>query len=157
MSLRLIRPDDAADLAVIHAESFTRPWSAADFATMAADRGAVAIVSLEDEAPIGFILCRRIVDEAEVLTVAVARRCRARGVGRALLDAAAGLCAEAGAAALWLEVAEDNAPALALYRTAGFIESGRRRGYYGRPAQPAVDALVLQRRLTAGAQPFILR
>ena len=44
---------------------------------------------------------------------------------------------------LYLEVAEDNAAAAALYQSLGFSESGRRKGYYERPQGPAVDALVL--------------
>jgi ribosomal-protein-alanine N-acetyltransferase len=50
---------------------------------------------------------------------------------------------------LFLEVAEDNAPARALYAQAGFEEVGRRKGYYARPQSAAVDALVLRRRLRA--------
>ena len=48
------------------------------------------------------------------------------------------------AARLFLEVAADNAAALALYRTAGMAETGRRADYYRRPGG-AVDALVLSK------------
>jgi len=42
-----------------------------------------------------------------------------------------------------LEVAADNAPAAGLYEAAGFVESGRRPGYYRRGNAPAVEARVL--------------
>jgi [ribosomal protein S18]-alanine N-acetyltransferase len=42
-----------------------------------------------------------------------------------------------------LEVAEDNAAAIGLYKKNGFVETGRRKGYYERPGANAVDALVL--------------
>ena len=53
-------------------------------------------------------------------------------------------------------MAADNAGALALYAAAGFEAVGRRAGYYGRPSGGAVDALVMRRRLTAGAPRPIL-
>jgi ribosomal-protein-alanine N-acetyltransferase len=81
-------------------------------------------------------------DEAWIQNIAVRRDRQRAGVGRALLD---DLLAEAdrrGATHVLLEVAVDNDPALALYRRYGFVEVGRRRGYY----QPSnTDALVMRR------------
>ncbi|MDP3371055.1 MAG: ribosomal-protein-alanine acetyltransferase, partial [Brevundimonas sp.] len=54
-----------------------------------------------------------------------------------------------GATRLFLEVAEDNMAALALYAGAGFVEAGRRPGYYARPHGRPRDALVLALNLTA--------
>lgn len=48
-----------------------------------------------------------------------------------------------GATRLFLEVAEDNAAARALYDRLGFEPAGRRPRYYSRPNGPAVDALLL--------------
>ena len=158
MNLRRIQTDDLPALAAIHAESFPRPWSAGELWDMAARPGAVGLLAApEGGAPQGFILCWRTLDEAEVLTLVVTGSARGAGVGRALLEQASARCAADGAEALFLEVAQDNAPALALYRGAGFTEAGRRKGYYRRPA-PAepIDALVLRRRLTAAAQPLIV-
>ncbi len=72
-----------------------------------------------------------IAGEAEVLTLAVRPAARRRGIGRALVEAAATL-AEASAAAMFLEVAADNPGAVALYAQTGFEIVGRRPGYYGR-------------------------
>ena len=55
---------------------------------------------------------------------------------------------ERGAAKLFLEVAEDNAPAQHLYHMLGFTAVGRRPGYYRRKTGPAVAALTLRRILT---------
>ncbi|MFX8246689.1 hypothetical protein ABTL56_19205, partial [Acinetobacter baumannii] len=54
---------------------------------------------------------------------------------------------DAGAEGLFLEVAADNEPAIALYRSAAFVPVGRRAGYYRRPGGAAMDALVLRRAL----------
>ena len=62
------------------------------------------------------------------------------------MQAAAGCAAVAGAQSLWLEVAQDNAAALALYAAVGFEVIGRRPAYYRR-AKGAVDALTLLCRL----------
>lgn len=69
-------------------------------------------------------------DIAEVMTLAAAPGMRRRGVGSVLLTALGDLARRAGADWLWLEVAEDNEPALALYRRAGFEPVGRRDRYY---------------------------
>ena len=55
---------------------------------------------------------------------------------------------DAGAAILFLEVAEDNAAARVLYARAGFVEIGRRKAYYASPDGRRIDALVLHRDLS---------
>jgi len=78
------------------------------------------------------------------------RRAAARrfGVGAALLADSMDRARAAGAAALFVDVAADNAGALALYRRAGFVQVGRRPGYYA-AAAGAQDALILRAALTA--------
>ena len=98
--------------------------------------------------PSGFVLARAVAGEGEILTLAVHPTVRRRGVALALVHAAAGLAQAMGAESLWLEVAQDNAAALALYAAAGFEEVGRRSGYYPR-AEGAVDALSLRCRLNS--------
>ena len=160
MILRRIASGDLPALAALHAQSFARAWSAGELGDMAARPGAVALLAAASQGadePLGFILCWRTLDEAEVLTLMAAPPARGAGLGGALLEEAMAVCAAEGAGSLFLEVAQDNAPALALYRRAGFTQTGRRRGYYHRPPPAApVDALMLQRRLTAAAQPLIV-
>ena len=144
-------PDEAERLAALHGECFDRPWSAADLAALLAQRGALGLAG-----PDGFILVQRVLDEAEVLTLAVRPAAQRRGAGRALLAAAAQALAALGVAELRLEVAEDNAAAAALYAGEGFAVVGRRRGYYARPSGRAVDAVLMRRRLTAAPPAPIL-
>ncbi len=96
----------------------------------------------------GAVLARVAADEAEVLTLAVLPAARRRGLGGALLAAAAREAARRGARTLFLEVAEGNAAARALYAAAGFAPVGRRPRYYPGGA----DALVLRLDLAPGAQ-----
>jgi ribosomal-protein-alanine N-acetyltransferase len=139
MSLRAAPAEDAAILAGLHAAAFDKPWSAGEIAALMTTPGVFALtVDLQ-----GFILCRSIAGEAEILTLAVVPAARRLGVGRALVEAAAGLAATQAAACLFLEVAHDNVAALALYAAAGFERVGLRKGYY----LSGADAVVMRRAL----------
>ena len=96
----------------------------------------------------GFILCRVVAGEAEVLTLAVRPERRRQGIALALVEAAAAFAAQT-ADAMLLEVARDNPGALALYARTGFVVVGQRAGYYARRGAPAVDALVMRRALNS--------
>jgi ribosomal-protein-alanine N-acetyltransferase len=132
--------------AAIHAASFEREraWSAREFAALLDDPHVFAVDAPEGAA--GFALGRAVAGEAELLTLAVAPPARRRGRGRALLAAFEQGARERGACEAFLEVAADNAPAVALYAGAGYSERGRRPGYYSRAAG-AVDALLMGRAL----------
>lgn len=142
------RPGQAARLAAIHAAAFAgphdTPWSADAFADLLGQAGVFAV-----EASDGFILMRAVADEAEILTLAVRPAARRGGLGGRLVGEGVLAAAARGAARVFLEVAEDNAPARGLYAGAGFVEAGRRPGYYAAPGGSRRDALVLALRLTA--------
>ncbi|WP_339932666.1 GNAT family N-acetyltransferase [uncultured Brevundimonas sp.] len=130
-------PDPEA-LAALHLTSFDHSWTAETFADLLKQPGVAAIGGSD-----GFILIRVVADEAEILTLAVRPEARGRGQGTQLTRQAAAAVAAAGARRLFLEVAEDNAAARALYRRAGFEAVGRRPRYYTRPGASPVDALLL--------------
>jgi ribosomal-protein-alanine N-acetyltransferase len=148
MRVRFAAPEDAEALAAVHAQAFDASWTAPDIARLMQIMGGFALIA-EDDGIIGFVLTRAIGGEAEILTLAVAPWARRKGVGAALVDAAAGQAAVLGAGALFLEVAADNEAARAVYRRTGFEEAGLRRAYYARPGSPAMDALVLRRALNS--------
>lgn len=128
----------AAALAALHAEAFAEPWTEAAFTDLLTQSG-VAALTADD----GFILIRVVADEAEILTLAVRPSARRRGTGAALVRRAAETALALGAARLFLDVAEGNAAARALYAASGFVEVGRRPGYYARPGGAREDALLL--------------
>ena len=135
----------AQRLADLHATAFDQPWSVGDFTDLVGLPGVATLAVEAEESLVGLVLARTAAGEAEILTLAVAPSARRGGIGLALTEAACGACAAAGAQALWLEVAVDNAAALALYGRAGFQVSGRRPGYYARKPGPPVDAVVMRR------------
>jgi len=85
-----------------------------------------------------------VVDEAELLKIAVVPAWRRQGIGRALLQDVFTSAARAGARRLFLEVRQRNLAARELYRKMGFTEIGRRPGYYDNPPD---DALVLEKNI----------
>ena len=91
---------------------------------------------------VGFSLMRAVVDEAELLLVAVGPHARRRGVGGRLIGHFIEDARQRGARRLHLEVREGNA-AVALYRAAGFEVAGRRRDYYRGPDGNRYDAITL--------------
>lgn len=146
--LQSVGPHDAAALFALHAPLFDPPWSEESLAWQLSQPGSAALaVRSEAAAMAGFVLLRTVVDEAEILIIAVDPARQRRGIGRVLLDGACALAQAQGAATLWLEVAVDNAAALALYAGAGFEPAGRRPRYYSRAGGAAVDALLLRRAL----------
>lgn len=79
--------------------------------------------------------------EGDVQTIAVAPSAQGQGLGARLLDALLDEARGRGLSAVLLEVREDNDPAIRLYRSRGFEQLARRRGYY----QPSgTDALVMR-------------
>lgn len=131
-------------LAALHAAAFAAPWDSAAFADLLGQAGVFAEV--EDE---GFILIRVVADEAEILTLAVRPEARRRGLAAGLVQTAAVRAAALGGERLFLEVADDNAAARALYARCGFTEAGRRRAYYPAEGGGRTDALILALNLTA--------
>jgi len=130
-----------AQAALIHASAFSqhpRPWSEAEIRDLLGSYGCF-LLSREG----AFLLGRVIADEAELLTLAVAPERRRRGIGASLLQEFQQAAAQRQACRAFLEVAADNAPALALYQAHGWTQSGQRRDYYA----PGCDGLVLSREL----------
>lgn len=129
-------------LAQIHAQAFTtpRPWSAAEFAALI-ERPEIDLF-YEDQ---GFAMLRSIAGESELLTIATAPAARRQGIATRLMHALIAKATMRGAEQIFLEVAADNAAAIALYHAHGFAQTGRRKAYYRPPEGPALDALVMAR------------
>jgi [ribosomal protein S18]-alanine N-acetyltransferase len=102
------------------------------------------VVAERDGVIVGYAGMMFGVDQADILTMAVAPEHQDSGVGRALLDALVLEATGRRCVDVLLEVRADNVPALKLYGSAGFEQVARRRGYY---AHGSVDAVVMRRRL----------
>jgi [ribosomal protein S18]-alanine N-acetyltransferase len=138
-------PDQAEELARLHAPLFDQPWNVASFHELLAHPGATSFLARTGSPPetAGFILGRLAADEAEILTVGVCKDWQRMGIGRRLVEAMARAAKKAEAHRLHLEVSVTNAPALLLYKRLGFQECGRRKSYYERPGAAPEDAINL--------------
>ncbi len=149
-SLEPLSANDSPAIATLHQEDFHRPWTDGEFASLLEQDTVFGFVARETgrraQAPVGFVLARLAAGEAEILTIAVARAHRRQGLGWKLMDAVLRELHRERAEALFLEVDEHNAAAIALYRRFGFSEVGKRPNYY-QSATGASGALVMRRDL----------
>jgi ribosomal-protein-alanine N-acetyltransferase len=152
ISLRRAEISDCDVLSDIHSSAFNRGWSDAEFESLLVQPGVHALLAhfrnrVGRQVPAGFILYRLAADEAEVLSIAVTRDCRRRGIGRRLLEEALRHVYREGGRDIHLEVEDTNLAAIALYRGVEFRESGRRKGYYAEGRETPGGALVMLRQL----------
>jgi tRNA threonylcarbamoyl adenosine modification protein YeaZ/ribosomal-protein-alanine acetyltransferase len=130
--------EDAAVLAKLHATSFPQPWNEAAFTTLLQSPNCAALLAKTAGEPVGLLLYRVVVDEAEILTFCIDPNLRRRGAGLALLNAVLALKLPH----MFLEVASQNSDAIQLYKSAGFAQVGLRKAYYETTGD---DALILRR------------
>ena len=134
-----------AEMAALHARALTSPppWSAQAFASLSDSPGTFTLGDAR-----GFVTGRALAGEAEVLTLAIAPEFRRQGLARALMSEFHDTARANGAATAFLEVAEDNPAAIALYLSLGYEPAGRRRGYFSGADSARVDAVVMKKSLT---------
>jgi ribosomal-protein-alanine N-acetyltransferase len=138
----LVRAALSADLPVLLALDRAAPtaahWTEAQYRRfLTEDTGHVTLVIEEDYVQ-GFIVGRDLGLEWEIENIVVAETARRRGVGERLVGELLALARNRGVQAVFLEVRESNGRARALYSKLGFIESGRRKSYYGSPEEDAL-------------------
>lgn len=130
------------DLAALHARSFQvpRPWRAEEFSALLSSPN---VTLLGDSRAVA--LFRVAGPETELLTLATDPPHRRQGLAQGLVEAWLTQAARRGAEEAFLEVAANNAPAIALYRAAGLAVAGSRRNYYRDRQGAAVDAVVMRK------------
>jgi ribosomal-protein-alanine N-acetyltransferase len=145
--MRTLDAADGAACAAIHAACFAHPWPASEVESMAASSTMFGLSAVDggSDALLGFIISRKVLDEAEVLTIAVSSQHRRKGLAAALLADHLSTLAMERVRRLFLEVDEGNTAARALYAKFGFVEKGRREGYYRKADGQRATALILQK------------
>ena len=99
------------------------------------------------EMPLGYLLMREVQHEWEIINLLVRSDCRKKGIGKALMEVALAAIKSAGGECIFLEVRSQNVPAQSLYKSLGFEQCGKRKGYY---LDPVDDALIMRLDLPSG-------
>jgi ribosomal-protein-alanine N-acetyltransferase len=145
VSMLWAAPERAGEIAALHAKLFSPAWDAHSIRSLLEHPAATSLVAVagDPKVAIGFVIGQLVADEAEILSIGVAPPWQRVGLGTQLLEGLARAARRGEAKRIFLEVAEDNTAAAALYKKLGFVEAGRRKRYYERAGGEAVDALML--------------
>lgn len=151
-AIRAAAPADAALLAALHGRCFADHWREAAFRTFLEDEAVFGFLAAPDSTAefSGFVIARAAAGEAELLTAGTVPESRGQGLATELLRRTIAEAWRRGAEKLFLEVAEDNRAAIALYEKLGFEPVGKRPGYYAGQTGPALAAVVMRLPLADG-------
>ena len=134
--------DHVEQVAALEKVCFADPWSEKSVASELTNPLALWLVALEGERVVGYIGSQTVLDESDMMNVAVHPDFRRRGIAEALVMALWDRLKDKGSCKLTLEVRLSNEPAKILYEKLGFAQAGCRRNYYRNPKE---DALILQK------------
>ena len=150
----VVRAADASEVDAIRAIDGLGGSTRALLERDLADADHVVLVAERDGRVVGAALGMLLLDQLHVTDIAVTPACRGTGLGSRLLAALVDAGVSMGATSATLEVRPTNHAARALYASAGFVEEGRRPGYYpASDSRPAEDALILWRHDLAATTP----
>lgn len=132
--------------AVAHLEKicFHDPWSLNAITSEVSNPLSVWIVALEGERVIGYVGSQSVIDQADMMNIAVDPDYRRHGIAELLVRGLEAQLKDRGVRELLLEVRVSNEPAQKLYEKLAFTVVGRRPGYYSRPKE---DALIMRKEL----------
>ena len=139
MVIRKMTLDDLEQVVAIDQVSFSLPCPARSFRFELTDNEASRCwVADLDGRVIAMLVGWFIVDELHVATIATHPEFRGQGIGREILLYSLRAAKEEGAVKSFLEVRESNEIAQTMYRSFGFVEDGRRKGYYKDNGEDAI-------------------
>ena len=137
------RRDIDAVIAIQSASPEIAQWTVDDY-DLAHRPSTFGWVAEDEERIGGFLVAREVVDEVEILNLAVLPKFRRQGMGSELLNTALKEASDRGAVHAYLEVRASNGPAIEFYKRHDFSVLDRRVRYYQSPTE---DALILALRL----------
>ena len=126
-------------VAELEKQNFSEPWPEIAVRSELTNKLALWLVAVEDGVVAGYVGSQTVLQEADMMNIAVGEGFRRRGIARMLVEE---LIRRLDAYQLTLEVRASNAPAIALYESLGFTQVGLRKNYYHKPKE---DALILRK------------
>ena len=142
MKIETMNASYVAQIAELEKLCFSDPWSANSIASELENKLAFWLVATEGDRVAGYIGSQTVMDETDMMNVAVHPDYRRKGIAEALVNDLVQNLKKMGSHFLTLEVRASNVPAITLYEKLGFTEIGRRKNYYRNPRE---DALILRK------------
>lgn len=130
--------EDVHEVALMEQRCFSCPWTEADFNTVLNSKSSVHINAFADGVLAGYVTMACVLDEGQIMNVAVDEPFRRNGIARALIGKLFEVGDERKLTLYTLEVREKNTPARRLYEGLGFKAVGVRKDYYSEPTDNAV-------------------
>lgn len=130
--------DDISQISAMEKEYFGQPWSESSIATYAEKGNTIFVVAKDGEKVAGYLAVMCVLDEGNLVSIAVSEKYRRMGIARELLDIAYDMAHERGVTSINLEVRESNDAAIALYEDEGFYKVGVRKEFYSNPKEDAI-------------------
>lgn len=138
MTVRRMESADLEQVAALEQAAFTDPWSFNIWKDCLEGRRDICYVAEQDGLIVGYFCMMVVLDEAELLKIAVLPEKQKKGVASGLMEMMLCYLGSRKICAVTLEVREHNRAALALYTKYGFVPEGRRKNYYRNPAEDAI-------------------
>lgn len=129
VAFRAMTPTDLEAVADLTHRADPFGWTLRNFSDAHASGNTLTVLTV-DGVTSGIAAVMHVLDESELLEIAVQPAMQGRGYGKALLAQAIALARRNGAVRMFLEVRESNARARKMYTSFGFEETGRRKNYY---------------------------
>lgn len=133
--------DDIPDIAAMEMEYFSQPWSEASIGHYM-DQGNTIFIVAKDPAHdmkiCGYCAVMCILNESDLVSIAVHEDYRNMGIAREILDIAYDMARAKDVEMLHLEVRESNEAAISLYESEGFVRDGLRKDFYSKPRENAL-------------------
>jgi ribosomal-protein-alanine N-acetyltransferase len=139
---RRLDEDDISKVVSLQAGVMVNPWSEQAFkSSVKARDGCYILIKNGKIAAVAVIT--QVLDEAQLLTIAVAKHDQGQGLGTALLADLMSVLKAQSAKQCMLEVMEVNDAAIRVYQSLGFKPVAKRKAYY-KTEQGIFDALVMR-------------
>ncbi|MBQ1263951.1 MAG: ribosomal protein S18-alanine N-acetyltransferase [Oscillospiraceae bacterium] len=134
--------DHVSQIAELEKRCFSDPWSETSIASELDNPLSLWFVAEQSGTVLGYVGSQSVLDEADMMNIAVCPEARRQGIALSLVEALERALRHKGVIALTLEVRASNLPAKTLYEKIGFSEVGRRKNYYYHPTE---DACILKK------------
>ncbi|CDA05471.1 ribosomal protein S18-alanine N-acetyltransferase [Blautia sp. CAG:257] len=138
MTFREMLVEDLDQVVDIEQNLFSVPWTKEGFLTYLMKKDTMFFVVEEKERILGYCSMMTVLDEGDILNVAVRSDRQKEGIGQFLVDSMLRMAEMQGIRLVHLEVRQGNGIARRLYQRLGFKEDGLRRDYYENPVENAV-------------------